>query len=283
MIVKDDNPAASTLPANYGVDDIPVIIQDRDFTEEGQLDFAIDPGGRGNRDRTLTVNGTINPYVEVPDGLVRLRLLNASQARTYNLSVEGAVMVKIASDGGYLASPMVLGEIMIAPGDRAEIIVDVGESSVALVDGTFGRVLELRPNGTVSGAGPLPDRLATIDRISESEITVYRSFRMHRVGEGWGITGLQLDMSRIDELVRFGDVERWTITAETGRHVFHVHQTQFQVPSINGGPPPPEDAGWEDSIFVDPGREVVIASRFNSYADNDTCTTATSSTMRTWE
>ncbi len=270
IIIEDDNPAATALPATYGVDDIPVIIQDRDFTEYGQLDFAIDAGGRGNQDRTLTVNGAINPYVEVPRGLVRLRLLNASQARTYNLSFEGAEMIKIASDGGYLDSPVVLDETMIAPGDRSEIIIDVGESSAALVDDTFGRVLELRPNGIVSSAGPLPDRLTTIDRSSESEITVDRSFHMDRIGDGWGINGVQMDMSRINELVRFGNVERWTITAETGRHVFHVHQTQFQVLSINGEPPQPEEAGWEDSIFVDPGREIVIAARFNSYADNDT-------------
>ncbi|MDE2715603.1 MAG: multicopper oxidase domain-containing protein [Chloroflexota bacterium] len=270
IIIEDDNPAAATLPATYGVDDIPVIIQDRDFTEESQLDFAIDAGGRGNQDRTLTVNGTINPFVEVPRGLVRLRLLNASQARTYNLGVEGAEMIKIASDGGYLASPVVLDETMIAPGDRAEIIIDVGESSAALVDDTFGRVLELRPNGSVSSAGPLPDKLATIDRISESEITVDRTFHFDKIGDGWGINGVLMDMNRIDETVRLGDTERWTITAETGRHVFHVHQTQFQVLSINGEPPQPEEAGWEDSIFVDPGREVVIASRFNSYADNDT-------------
>ena len=270
MIVEDNNPAAATLPATYGVDDIPVIIQDRDFTDESQLDFAIDAGGRGNRDRTLTVNGTINPFVEVPAGLVRLRLLNASQARVYSLSFEGADMVKIASDGGYLAGPVVLDRIELAPGDRAEIIVDADESPAALIDDTFGRVLELRPSGSVSGAGPLPDKLTTINRISEAEITVDRSFHMEKVGDGWGINGVQMDMSRINETVRLGDVERWIITADTGRHVFHVHQTQFLVLSINGEPPQPQESGWEDSIFVDPGREVVVAARFNTHADNDT-------------
>lgn len=269
MIIDDDNVAATSLPAAYGINDIPVIVQDRDFTEAGQLDFAIDPGGRGNLDVTLTVNGTIDPFVEVPAGLVRLRLLNASQARVYKLSVHGGKMTKIASDGGYLDIPVVLDDLMLAPGDRSEIIVDVGASPIALVDDTFSRVLELRPNGSTSGNGQIPPKLATIDRITESEIAVDRSFHFDRFGDQWGINGALMDMRHVNARVRFGDTERWTITAETGRHVFHVHQTQFQILSINGEPPPPEDAGWEDSVFLDRGREIVLAARFNSYADND--------------
>ena len=272
MIIDDDNPAAATLPATYGVDDIPVIIQDRDFTEDGQLDFAIDGGEEGNLDGVLTVNGTINPYVEAPEGLVRLRLLNGSQARIYHLTVEGADMTKIASDGGYLAGPVAIDQLVLAPGDRAEIIVNVGMESADLVDGALGRVLELRPNGAVSSAGPLPYELAAIERISESEITVDRSFHMDDVRNfwefdpTWAINGVQMDMSRIDVRVRFGAAERWTLSAGEGQHVFHPHQIQFQILSINGEPPPPEESGWEDSVLVNAEREVVIAARFNTYA-----------------
>ena len=269
IIVDDENPAGASLPMTYGVDDIPVIIQDRDFRDDGTLDFAIDAGGRGNLDRTLTVNGMINPFIEVPSGLVRLRLLNASQARIYELGVRGSMFTKIASDGGYLAGPVKINELVLGPGDRAEVIVEIDSSPAALVDRTFGRVLEIRPNGTYSSPGPLPAKLATIKRITESEITVDRSFHMDNVGDGWGINGVQMDMTRIDEMIQFGDTERWTITAATGKHVFHVHQTQFQILTINGEPPPPEDAGWEDSVFLDPGREIVIAARFNTYFDND--------------
>ncbi len=276
IIIEDDNSAAATLPSTYGVDDIPVIIQDREFTEDGQLDFAIDDDGRGKLYSTLTVNGTINPFVDVPEGLVRLRLLNGSQARIYNLSVEGADMSMIASDGGYLASPVALRQLVLAPGDRAEIVVNVGMESAALVDRRLGRVLEMRPNGAASGTGLLPDKLATIERIPESEITVDRSFdmdeerRSRQSGTRWTINGAEFDMSRIDFEVRLGDTERWTLTGDEGQHVFHPHQTQFQILSINGEPPPPEESGWEDSVLVNDEREVVIVARFNTYAAEDT-------------
>ena len=275
IIIDDDNPAATALPAAYGIDDIPVIIQDRDFTDDGQLDFAIVDDEEGNLDGVLTVNGTINPYVAVPTGLVRLRLLNGSQARIYHLSVEGANMTKIASDGGYLASPVVLKQIVLAPGDRVEIIINVGLESAALVDSTLGRVLELRPNGTTSGTGMLPDKLAVIERISESEITVDRSFHMDEVDNfwdsdaGWAINDLPFEMSRIDVTVQLGDTERWTLSSGEGPHVFHPHQIQFQILTINGEPPPPEASGWEDSVLVTAESEVVIAARFNSYTTDD--------------
>ena len=275
IIIEDDNPAAAALPATYGIDDIPVIIQDRDFTADGQLDFAIDDDDEGKLYGVLTVNGTRNPYVEVPAGLVRLRLLNGSQARIYRLSVDGAAMTKIASDGGYLARPVEIAQLVLAPGDRAEIVVNVGEESAALVDSAFGRVLELRPHGSALGAGALPDTLATIERIPESEITVERVFHMHDMrnfwefSATWAINGAQFDMNRIDFRARLGDTERWTLSTDDGEHVFHPHQVQFQILSINGQPPPPEDSGWEDSVLVNDDREVVVAVRFHSYAAED--------------
>ena len=78
-----------------------------------------------------------------------------------------------------------------------------------------------------------------------------------------------MDMNRIDETIRFGDTERWTIKVRDGTHTFHTHQTMFQILSINGEPPPPEDSGWEDTVLVTEGSEVVIAARFDSYATTD--------------
>jgi FtsP/CotA-like multicopper oxidase with cupredoxin domain len=269
IIVEDDNPAAADLPNTYGVDDIPVILQDREFAADGQLSFEIDNDDDGDLNPDLTVNGTIDPYTTVPAGPVRLRLLNGSQARVYELSVDSGDMTKIASDGGYLSSPVTLETITVGPGDRAEIIVDTSDGPVALLDGNFGRVLELRPDGSLPAAQFPPQQLAEIDVITVDEIDNDRTFVMDEVGNGWGINGNQMDMGRVDEVVRFGDTERWTITVEDGIHTFHVHQTQFQILSINGEPPPPEEAGWEDTVLVTEGREVVIAARFDSYTNPD--------------
>jgi len=269
LIVRDDNELAASLPQTYGVDDIPVILQDRNFTPDGQLDFAIDPAGRGRHMEALTVNGTIDPFIEVPSGLVRLRLLNGSQARVYDLSVDGSPMHKIASDGGYLEAPVELERLDLAPGDRAEIIIDVGTEPIALLDANFDRVLELRPNGEEPADTALPVKLADIDRITDDEIAVDRTFEMKQEGDHWGINGEIMDMGVVNETIKFGDTERWTITVDNGQHVFHVHQTQFQILSINGKPPPPEDAGWEDSVWVNGNREVVIAARFDTYTNPD--------------
>ena len=269
IIVEDDNPAAADLPNTYGVDDIPVILQDREFGADGQLSFEIDNDDDGDLNPDLTVNGTFDPYTTVPAGPVRLRLLNGSQARVYELSVDNGSMVKIASDGGYLPSPAPMDTLVLGPGDRAEIVVDTTNGPAVLIDAAFGRVLELRPDSTLPAAQFPPAQLAEIDRITVDEIDADRSFSMNEVGDGWGINGKQMDMMRVDESVRFGDTERWTITVEDGIHTFHVHQTQFQVLSINGEPPPAEDAGWEDTVLVTEDREVVIAARFDSYANPD--------------
>ena len=269
IIVDDDNPAAGDLPQTYGIDDIPVILQDREFTADGQLNFEINDRGTGDLNPDLTVNGTFDPYTVVPAGPVRLRLLNGSQARFYELSVDNGSMVKIASDGGYLESPVTLQTLAMGPGDRAEIIVDTSDGPTSLIDATFGRVLELRTDTSLPTAEHPPAQLATIERITDDMIDRDRTFVLDEVGDGWGINGVQIDMARIDQTIEFGSTERWTLTARDGFHTFHTHQTMFQILEINGRPPQPQDSGWEDNVTVNEGDEVIIAARFDSYTNPD--------------
>ena len=76
-----------------------------------------------------------------------------------------------------------------------------------------------------------------------------------------------MDMGVVNETIRFGDTEQWTISSLEGTHAFHVHQTQFQIVEWNSQPPGPEDSGWEDTVLLREGDEVVIVARFDSYTN----------------
>ncbi len=269
IIVEDDNPNGARLPSTYGVDDIPVILQDKEFDDDGQLFHEINDSGVGDLNDELTVNATFDPYVTVPEGLVRLRVLNGNQARVQELSVDAGTMWKIAGDGGLLREPVAIDSIELSPGDRAELIVDTAETT-ALLDADFGRVLELRTDPSLPAPGQLPDSLAEFEDFSQATVDNERSFALDETGDGWVINGDSMDMGVINETIRFGDTERWTVSSEDGVHAFHTHQTQFQIVEVNGEPPGPEDAGWEDTVLLEEDDEVVLVARFDSYTNPDT-------------
>lgn len=269
IIIRDDNPLAKDLPQTYGVDDIPIVLQDRDFDPEGQMEFVLNPSDEGRLMDTLTVNGAIDPYIEVPSGLIRLRIVNASQGRFYDISVHNSDFVKIASDGGYLNEPVTLDTTRIDPGSRDEIIVEVGDEPVTILDKNLGRVLELRPNGDASEDTRIPPKLNNIVRYTEDDINVSREFTMDKMGANWGINNQQFNMHRNDVIIQFGDTEKWKIVTTQGEHSFHIHQVQFQILTINGKPPPPDQAGWEDTVWVNEERVVEVVAKFDSYANPD--------------
>ena len=267
IIVEDDNPEAAMLPRTYGMDDIPLVLQDKEFDGDGQLVFEINDSPVGDLNNELTVNATFDPFVTVPEGLVRLRLLNGSQARIYELSVDVGPLIKIAGDGGLLEAPVEVDSVELAPGDRAEVIVDTTQGTTALLDADFGRVVELRPDASLPAIGSLPESLAEIEALADSPIDNERTFDLHDVPGGWAINGAEMDMGVVNETIRFGDTEQWTISSLEGTHAFHVHQTQFQIVEWNGQPPGPEDSGWEDTVLLREGDEVVIVARFDSYTN----------------
>ncbi|HOM15070.1 MAG TPA: multicopper oxidase domain-containing protein [Rubrivivax sp.] len=136
MILVDDPAAAdSGLPQQYGTDDLPLVVQDRLFTTDGRLAYAADgmmammSGVRGDQ---IVVNGAIRPIANVPAGIVRLRLLNACNARILYLRFEdGRDMHQIASDGGLLPQPVARKSLRLATGERAEVLVDFGAAGEA--------------------------------------------------------------------------------------------------------------------------------------------------------
>jgi len=126
MILLDDPDIDAALPKTYGVDDIPLIVQDRWF-DNGVMAYDLGhmdqmAGFQGNE---IVVNGTIRPKLTVPAGLVRLRLLNASNARTYEFGFsDERTFHQVASDGGLLPAPQAMKGLHLSPGERAEIVAD---------------------------------------------------------------------------------------------------------------------------------------------------------------
>lgn len=119
IIIRDSAEAAYNLPRSYGVDDFPLIVQSKSFDVLHQL------AAYTQDDSTLMVNGTIDPYLTVPQQVVRLRLLNGSANRAFDFGLSNdSVFYVIASDGGMLAQPVPVTRLILSPGERAEILVD---------------------------------------------------------------------------------------------------------------------------------------------------------------
>jgi FtsP/CotA-like multicopper oxidase with cupredoxin domain len=284
MILVDD-PASGTLdlPEEYGVDDIPVIVQDKAFDDDGQLVFEQKgPSSTGFLGDTVMVNGTIAPYLEVTTSAVRLRLLNASTARIYRFAfADQRTFDLIGTDGGLLAAPVALTEIQLSPGERADIVVGMvpGETvDLRNLSPDFGgrvgpnsrfgtgeyRVLQLRAAGQLRAEQPLPGALAGYARMPASAAQRTRTFTIN----AQIINRRPVDMGRIDEAVPQGATEIWVLrNRDPQPHNFHVHTVQFQVLDIDGAPPPPQLQGWKDTVYLAPGSEVRIIATFPDQAD----------------
>lgn len=284
FIIDDDQSQALDLPDRYGIDDIPLIIQDKTIDGDGDLTkeapFLSSMGALGDE---ILVNGTHNPYVEATTSLVRFRLLNASNARVYNLGfTDNRPFWQIASDAGLLAQPHPADRVQLSPGERAEIVVAVqpGERAVlrshtpdlgtgfwdrrlAGGDDTFD-IIQLRGAANLQPSPRLPQTLVAVDRPPKSTATNTRTFRL----AGTTINRRNMDLNRIDEVVTLGTTEIWEIVNEDGTpHSFHPHLIHFAILDINGVPPPPALAGWKDTVYVPPGTTVRIIATFDGHAD----------------
>ena len=271
IFVEDDNSDQLDLPKDYGVNDFPLIIQDRSFDADNQFDYAGAYDPDGTYGDTLLVNGTINPFVEVKNEQIRLRLVNGSNARNYTFGLEnGAEFHQIASDGGFLEQPVALTSVTLTPGERAEIIVDLSGyaegDTVKLMDGN-ATVLSLNVTEEADAQTALPQTLNEIPELVTDGAAVQR-FTLSGMSFMVNINGSQFDMDRIDVEQHLNETVIWEVRNAQDMmgsmiHPFHIHGVQFQVLSRDGAEQPQNEQGWKDTIAVYPGETVRLAVTFS--------------------
>ena len=222
IIIKDDEESALYLPRTYGVDDFPLNLQTKQFDENNQIVIG------EHIDNVPMVNSTIGAFVELPAQVVRLRLLNGSSMRVFNLGFsDNTTFYQIGSDGGLFSEPVELTRLLLSPAERAEILVDLsGMEGQSMEIKSFGSTLPQSAYGieglsTMQGVSPtgynsndlngsdftmlqinvilptdnpittIPNTLVNVTPINESDATVTRSLTIQAPNMMQnGVTGL---------------------------------------------------------------------------------------------
>lgn len=283
IIIEDEESLALALPKTYGTDDIPLVIQDRVFDSLGQFDYSpttmeIRNGYRGD---TFLTNGQIAPRFSAKSGLLRLRLLNGSNAGLYEFSFSDSRQFnQIASDNSFLEQPVSLNSVLLSPGERAEIIVDLGNDSGSTVelqvleqiDRRNSVILSLDVNSEVSDVTILPAQLTTLETVDETLATNTRRFTLEGTGAVLTINGVEMDINVINESVPINQTEIWEVTnTMNAPHNFHIHATYFRALDRNGDPSQIDDneKGHKDTIFIPANATVRFLVTMIDYADEN--------------
>jgi len=218
FIIHDPLETALGLPSTYGIDDIPVIVQSKAFDVLTQIAISTE------MDTVFMVNGTINPYVDLPAQVVRLRLLNGSSLRSYYFGLSNNQnFYQIASDGGLTQQANSLSRLLLAPGERSEILIDLsllngqqinlmsyasemplniyGSATVGIApdtiidytknkfNGADFKLMEMRiTNPTVNPITTIPTNLVSYTPYLEADATVHRRLVLDTVAEFVSIT-----------------------------------------------------------------------------------------------
>ena len=215
FLIEDEQSGSLGLPSDYGVDDIPLVIQDRRFSDDGSFDYDLTMhdvmmGYKGN---VVLVNGTTSPHVVLRRQRTRLRILNGSNSRIYTLGRDdGTDLVVIGSDGGLLEQPERLRRVRLGPGERLEILVEMqsgqsvrlmsypdrvaagGMGPGMMMGGMAGNgetfpVIELRAEKPERPDRPLPERLIHVPGWNAAQAARTRTFSLDMPMMGMGGMG----------------------------------------------------------------------------------------------
>jgi suppressor of ftsI len=253
-----------------------------------------EPGGGRE---IITVNGQLNPLVDIRPGEMQFwRIANIGATLFFPLQVTGMPLYVIATDGHPLAQPKKIDQVLLGPGQRIDALVigpPAGEypmNTPLFKNMAWRDPFPAQQIATVISAGPpatadaepevLRQRVAGprwIDEVRASPIARQRRIVYSRTEDRsvFMIDGKVVSEDRIDQTVKLGDTEEWTVVnTDQQYHSFHIHQTAFIVTEINGvkrdedsqrdtfAVPPATDAGPGVIKVVIPFTDPEIVGRF---------------------
>ena len=300
ILVRDDEENALSLPRTYGVDDLPLAVQTQQFSTDGKI-FA-----RDMQDSFPMVNGTLNAFVNVPAQVIRLRLLNGSQERNFNFGFsDNSNFYVIASDNGLLSAPVLRTRLRLAPGERAEILLNLtnrngqnisllsyaSELPMGVQGGEPMNMPGMTPmpynplNGinfdvlafnigapTTNGLKTIPSTLVTVTPLVAAQAVQSRTLTftgqvLMQMDGVFYINNKIFDMERIDYRIPLNNTEIWTLNNQTmPAHPFHLHGNTFYILDRNGVAPPLHERGRKDVVLVLPNETVRIITKFEDFA-----------------
>jgi FtsP/CotA-like multicopper oxidase with cupredoxin domain len=289
MWIIDDELDAS-LPLPRGKRDIPLMISDRSFDADNQLTDPFAGAPEPPRDATkgerVLVNGVHRPFHEVSATRHRVRVLNASHFRSYNLKLgSGRAMTQIATESGLMPAPANRRRVRLGPGERAELILDFSKLA--------GREIELRSVARAGAEGPgsrtydgpllqfrvgerrpdsssVPAALRPLPAwVADAPAAPQRTWTFSLGGSAprtWLVNGLTFDPERSDAHPELGSTETWELRNATGvAHLIHLHHSDWYMLSRNGQPPKPWEACLKETFFLEPHDVVVVAGHFSDH------------------
>ncbi|HYI19996.1 MAG TPA: multicopper oxidase family protein [Solirubrobacteraceae bacterium] len=273
MLVVAPRPEAA--PPLTGLRDRVLVMHATEWDAAGNVK---PPLATDQRNHVRLVNGQLNPQIDIAPGETqRWRLVNTAVNTVLALQLDGHTLTRIAADGNPFKRPVVLETLVLAPGQRADVLVTGGAPGTSVLrtlpfDLGFGVVTREAQIATLVCGGPaatagapaIQPLLRPFTDLRRQRPDVCRELAMTTAG-GFGIDGKRFDPERVDQVCELGAVEQWTVRNPTGLpHPFHIHVNPFQVTHIDGVPV--DSPSYEDTVLIrQNGGSVTFRTRFEDF------------------